>query len=82
MAGLTKEGGGGVGGGGGKGGGEAEERGPMSQVRNEEESRKTFGSHNQRESIEERLGGQGGGDFSRPSGFLAMPSATSAQVPL
>lgn len=51
----------------------------MSQVRNEEQNRKAFG-HNQRESIEERVDRQG--DFSRPSGFLAMPSAPSAQVPL
>ena len=77
MGGLSKEGGGAE-----KGGGEAEEGGQMCQVRNEEGSGKTFGTiHNQRESIEERVGRQGG-DFSRPSGFLAMPSAPSAQVPL
>jgi len=44
-----------------------------------------MGGHNQRKSLEERSDRQGGGgveDFSRPSGFLAMPSAPSAQVPL
>ena len=71
---ITKEGGGGE-----RGEGEEEEGGQMSQVRNEEQNRKAFG-HNQRELIEEREGGVA--DFSRPSGFLAMPSAPSAQVPL
>ena len=83
VGGLAKEGGGG---GLGKEREEAgqEEGGQISQVRNEEQRRESF-CHNQRKSLEERSGRQGGGgvaDFSRPSGFLAMPSAPSAQVPL
>ena len=79
LGGLAKEGLGGLGKEAGQEGG-----GQLSQVRSEEQSRESFG-HNQRKSLEERSDRQGGGgvaDFSRPSGFLAMPSAPSAQVPL
>ena len=68
--GATKEEGGGVGKERREGGGEAQM--PQELRRNGDE--KTFGIHgNQRESVERQ-------DFSRPTGFLAMPSAPS--VPL
>ena len=85
MGGLTKEGGGGIeinqgltkeeGRGSGKDRREGEAQ--MSQELRRNGDEKTFGIHgNQRESVERQ-------DFSRPTGFLAMPSAPPpAQVPL
>ena len=49
----------------------------ITQGRNEEQSQKSF-VHNQRESIGGERSHTQGGDSSRPSGFLSMPSAPSA----